>query len=339
MKESIFYEKLKDDKIKCTLCPNLCTIAVDKTGFCGVIKNVNGELFNLVYNKISSEAIDPIEKKPLYHFYPGSSVYSIGTIGCNMRCKHCQNWQIAHTGVDESSAYLKTLKPYQLIDKAKTRQCRGVAFTYNEPTIWFEYVLECAEKAKENGLYTVFVTSGWINPKPLEMLSQYIDAFSLDIKGFTDDFYKKIANKNTFKPVLDNASYIKSKGLHLEIVTNIIPTYNDDFDQIDKLSKWIAENLGTDTPLHLTAFHPAYKLTEQSRTKIETLEGDYKIAKNNGLEYVYLGNVISDEGSTTICPECGYELIQRGGFFGIKNNIKDGHCPKCRHRLTSIIDD
>lgn len=338
-KEAMFYDKLGNDKVKCNLCPNDCIISNNKIGFCGVRKNINGTLYTLIYGKISSAAIDPIEKKPLYNFYPNSDVFSVGTIGCNMRCSHCQNWQIAHTDTDSSSKYMYELSPKKLISSALEKKCRGLAFTYNEPTIWFEYTLDCVKLAKNNGLYTVYVTSGWIHQEPLNMIAPFIDAYSLDIKGFSDKFYKEIAKKDTFKPVLETAINVKKRGIHLEIITNIIPGYNDDYDQINNLVTWIAKELGKDTPMHFTAFHPAYKLTNLSRTPVSTLESAWKIGLDAGLEYVYMGNVYSDIGSTTFCPNCKTELIKRSGFGLTQNIIIDGKCPKCKHKLKSYIND
>ncbi len=337
MKEALFYTTKDDYIVKCNLCPQECQIQPGNTGFCGVRKNVNGKLYSLVYEQVSSEAVDPIEKKPLYNFYPGSYAFSVGTLGCNMRCKHCQNWQIAHTNFESAQRFLTTTSPKQLIKSAIASRSRGVAFTYNEPTIWFEYTFDCSKLAKEQGLYTVYVTSGWINQEPLKMIAPFIDAFSLDIKGFSDEFYKKLSNKNTFKPILDTAIYTKKNGIHLEIVTNIIPTYNDDFEQLDGLSKWIVSELGDDTPFHLTAFHPAHKLMNVNETSLTTLESAYKIATSNGLKYVYLGNVLSDYGSTTYCPNCKTPLIKRRGFGIIENLVQNGKCPKCEYKLPSYV--
>lgn len=338
MKEAMFYEKRDNNKVKCNLCPNDCLINDGNIGFCGVRKNDNGKLYSMIYGQVSSLAIDPIEKKPLYHFYPKSYALSIGTVGCNMRCKHCQNWQIAHTDADRMRNYLRDTTPKQIVDTAINENAKGIAYTYNEPTIWLEYTLDCAKRAKENGLYNVYVTAGWIKKEPLDTILPYIDAFSLDIKGFSAEFYQKIANKKTFQPVLDAAINIKNKGKHLEIVTNIIPNYNDDYDQIDNMLKWIVKELGYDTPLHLTAFHPAHNLKDSYTTPMKTLEGLSKMAKDAGLHYVYLGNVLTERDSNTYCPDCGAELIKRNGFSVYKNNIVEGKCPNCNYKLKSYVE-
>jgi pyruvate formate lyase activating enzyme len=339
MKKAMFYEKKGDDKVLCTLCPNDCTIKQDGIGFCGVRQNIKGELYSLVYGKLSAMNVDPIEKKPLYHFHPGSYVMSVGTLGCNMRCKHCQNWQIAHTDGITSANLTQEMSAKGLVKSAKENNSPGIAFTYNEPSIWFEYALETMKLAKEEGLYTVFVTAGWIHEEPLNMLIPYLDAYSLDIKGFSDRFYREIVKKNTFKPVLDAAVNTKSKGVHLEIVTNIIPDYNDDDDQLNDLTRWIASNLGDDTPIHFTAFHPSFQMKDKQRTPLRTLNRAFSIAKDNGLMYVYLGNVLTDNGSNTYCPECGEVLIIRPGFGRVDNRLQDGKCPNCSHKVTSYVGD
>ncbi len=339
MKKAMFYEKKEDNRVLCTLCPNDCIIRPDGVGFCGVRQNINGELYTLVYNRVSAIAVDPIEKKPLYHFYPGTKVMSVGTLGCNMRCKHCQNWQIAHTDFDSSANLTQELTPKQLIQTAQKNNCRGVAFTYNEPSIWFEYALEGLKLAKEEGLYTVFVTAGWIYEEPLNMLIPYLDAYSLDIKGFSKKFYKEIVKKDTYKPVLDAAVNTKKKGVHLEIITNLIPDYNDDDEQINALTNWIKVNLGDDTPLHFTAFYPSYQLTDKQRTPLSVLKHAYDIGKKNGLKYVYLGNVMTERDSNTYCPQCGEELINRSSFGMPTNRLKKGICPKCSYKVTSYISD
>ncbi len=332
----MFYQKKDANKVVCTLCPNDCIINDGNVGFCGVRINKNGTLYSTVYEQISGLAIDPIEKKPLYHFYPGTKVFSAGTFGCNMRCKHCQNWQIAHTGSKFNANPNQQMSALDLVNYAVYHNCRGIALTYNEPTIWFEYAMEVLKYAKENGLYTVFVTAGWINEDPLNMLIPYMDAYSLDIKGFSNEFYKSIAGKDTFQPVLESAINTKRKGVHLEIVTNIIPDYNDDNEQINLMSNWIKTNLGENTPLHLTAFHPAYKVTNKSRTPIKTLYKAYDIAKKNGLNYVYLGNVISDIGSDTYCNNCGELIIKRSKFGDVISTSIKGKCPNCSNKINII---
>jgi len=288
MKEALFYEKLPNNKVKCTLCPWNCTVAEGKAGFCGVRKNVAGKLYSLIYAKACSVAADPIEKKPLYHFHPGSRVLSLGTYGCNMRCGHCQNWQIAH--INEGPA--EDIPPEQLVSLAKKHQCDGVAWTYNEPTIWFEYALDGSKLVKEAGLYTVFVTNGYINQEPLDMIAPYIDAYRVDVKGFTNELYQKLAKIKDFSPVLKSAERMKKHWKkHVEIVTLVIPKMNDDEKQLRELASWVARSLGEDTVWHVTRFFPYLEYKHLPPTPIETLEKAQGIGRGVGLKHVYIGNV------------------------------------------------
>ena len=255
---------------------------------CGVRENKKGKLYSLIYEKACSVAADPIEKKPLYHFHQGSRVLSLGTYGCNMRCGHCQNWQIAHTNEGPTDE----IPPEQLVSLAKKNKCDGVAWTYNEPTIWFEYALDGAKLVKEAGLYTVFVTNGYINQEPLDMIAPYIDAYRVDVKGFNNDLYFKLAKIKDFSPVLKAAEREKKKWQkHVEIVTLVIPTINDDEKQLNGIANWIAGSLGTDTVWHVTRFFPYLEFKHLPPTPVETLEKAQAIGTGAGLKHVYLGNV------------------------------------------------
>jgi len=292
MKEALFYEALPDNKVHCSLCPRSCHIQPDQFGVCGVRQNIGGKLYSLIYNKVSSVAVDPIEKKPLYHFHPGSQVFSIGTIGCNFHCGHCQNWQIAFAKAGTHDNLLRDLPVAELIKEAKAANCEGIAWTYNEPTIWFEYALEGAMAAKAAGLYTVWVTNGYINLKPLDMIMPYLDAYRVDIKGFTNDFYFKLAKIKDFQPVLNAAVRAKKKwNKHVEIITLIIPTMNDDAEQLSAIAKWIVDNLGADPVWHVTRFFPCLDLANLPMTPLETLEKAKAIGLAAGLQNVYIGNV------------------------------------------------
>ncbi|MFC1511307.1 AmmeMemoRadiSam system radical SAM enzyme [Candidatus Margulisiibacteriota bacterium] len=288
LKEALFYEKLSDSKVRCTLCPWDCKIAPGKAGICGVRQNIDGKLYSLIYGKVSSVAVDPIEKKPLYRFHPGTRVLSLGTYGCNMKCGHCQNWNIAH----KSSGPSDFILPEKLVDLAKENNCPGIAWTYNEPTIWFEYALEGAKLAKAAGLYTVFVTNGYINPEPLDMIGPYLDAYSVDIKGFTNEFYQKLAKVKSFQPVLEATIRAKKKWkMHVEVTTLVIPTLNDDEAQLKSIADWIVENLGPDTPWHVSRFMPYLEYKHLPPTPVETLEKAKAIGIGAGLKFVYIGNV------------------------------------------------
>ncbi|MFA5840027.1 MAG: AmmeMemoRadiSam system radical SAM enzyme [Candidatus Margulisiibacteriota bacterium] len=290
MKEALFYKQLEADKVKCQLCPWNCHISPDHVGFCGVRKNIGGKLFSLIYGRPSSMAVDPIEKKPLFHFHPGTKVFSMGTWGCSMRCGHCQNWHISRVSADlEEGEYVS---PEQAIGLAKEYGCQGIAWTYNEPTIWFEYTLDCAKLAKQAGLYTVYVTNGYISFEALDAIAPYLDAFRVDIKGFTEEVYFKLTKVKDFKPVLEAAERaLKKWSMHVEIVTNIIPTLNDDTKQLKGIANWIVEKLGPDVPWHVTRFFPYLEYSHLSPTAIETLEKARQIGLKAGLKYVYVGNV------------------------------------------------
>ncbi|MFH1826408.1 MAG: AmmeMemoRadiSam system radical SAM enzyme [bacterium] len=288
MKEALFYEKLEANKVKCRLCPWDCIIVSGKVGVCGVRRNIDGQLTAENYAQVSSIAIDPIEKKPLYHFHPGSAVLSLGCYGCNLHCGHCQNWQIAH----KHSGPTEYIPPEKLVELAKENNCQGIAWTYNEPTIWFEYALKGAKLAKKAGLYTVFVTNGYINPEPLDMIGPYLDAYSVDIKGFSDQIYKKLAKINGFKPILEATVRAKKKwNMHVEVTTLVIPTINDDEAQLKNIAKWIVEELGPETPWHVSRFHPCLDYQHLPPTPVETLKMAKEIGLKAGLKYVHIGNV------------------------------------------------
>lgn len=289
-KEALYYEKLQDKKVQCHLCPWECVISPDKVGVCNVRKNEEGTLYSLIYGVVSSIAMDPIEKKPLYSFYPGTEVLSVGTFGCNMKCGHCQNWEISRgQGTGDRG---QQLSPEQLIEIAVEKKAAGIAWTYNEPTIWYEYVLDGAKLAKEKGLYTVLVTNGYINQEPLDQIAPYIDAFSLDVKAFTPEAYTKLCKIGHHKKVLEAAERIKNKWKkHLEIVTNIVPTINDDKEQLKAIALWIKDKLGADTPWHVSRFFPYHEFKHLEPTPIATLNKALKIGQDLGLKHVYIGNV------------------------------------------------
>ncbi|NOQ47534.1 MAG: AmmeMemoRadiSam system radical SAM enzyme [Methanococcoides sp.] len=327
IKEAMFYEKLEDGKVRCSLCNHRCRISKGKTGICGVRENREGTLYSLIYATVSSEAIDPIEKKPLFHFNPGSSVYSLGTIGCNFRCKHCQNWTISQVGLDEANSI--EITPEQAIDRALATGCRSIAWTYNEPTIWYEYTYDSAKLAKEAGLDTVYVTNGYITPEALEHISPYLDAFRVDIKAFSEKFYKEVVGAR-LAPVLESAKLARELGMHVEVVNLVIPTLNDSEDELRELSEWVFENLGEDTPVHFTRFQPYYKMKHLPPTPVETLETAHRIALEAGLKYVYIGNVFGHKYENTFCPSCGEPVIVRGVFDVKDHNLTPDHkCGNC----------
>ncbi|MCD6270981.1 AmmeMemoRadiSam system radical SAM enzyme [bacterium] len=323
--EAMYYEVLEGKIVRCNLCPNRCILSPGQIGNCRARKNIDGKLYSLVYGKIAAKHLDPIEKKPLYHFLPGTKAYSIATTGCNLRCKFCQNWQIAQVFPWEVKTIDMT--PEQVVEEALKSGAQSIAFTYTEPVVFYEFMLNTAKLAKEKGLKTVMITSGYINPEPLKNLLKYLDAVKIDFKGFSDKFYQKMTMGHV-QPVLDAMKIVKESGKWLEIVNLIIPGENDSDEDIRNLALWVKENLGEDVPVHFTRFHPDYKLLNTPPTPIETLKRAREIAMEVGLKYVYTGNVYDPEGSTTYCPESREVAIKREGFFVIENNLdEEGKCP------------
>ncbi len=332
MREAMLYEQIGHQMTHCHLCPHECVIPEGRTGYCGVRKNVGGRLYALTYGKVASIAIDPIEKKPLYHFYPGTPILSVGTFGCNMRCKHCQNWEISHQAATEGGDGMTDLPPQGLVALARTNRCAALAWTYNEPSIWFEYILDAARLAREAGLLTVMVTAGMINPPALRALLKHTDAYRLDVKGFTDEFYQRLTGSPVLRQVLENGIIAFQAGAHVEVVTNVIPGWNDTDEQLHGLARWIAENLSVDTPWHVTAYHPDNKVTEPP-TPVTTLERAREIGLAEGLRFVYVGNVPGHPAQNTVCPACSRVLVDRRGFGIGENHIHGGRCAFCGHSL------
>jgi pyruvate formate lyase activating enzyme len=320
MEEARFYEKLKDNKVQCHLCPHECVIAEGKTGICTVRKNQEGTLYSMVYNRLTSEAVDPIEKKPLYHFHPGNYAYSIGTVGCNLSCDFCQNWQISQGNV---STYKATSD--EIVTAAIHRGCEGIAYTYNEPSIWYEFVYDTGKIAKNKGLYNVLVTNGYIKEEPLKELLPLIDAMNIDVKAFTEEFYKDLCH-GKLSPVLKTAEIAK-KHTWVELTTLLIPGKNDSDKEIINLVEWVATTLGVETPLHFSRYFPHHKLHIHS-TPVTTLEKARDTALKT-LRYVYIGNVWGHKGDNTYCYNCGEKIIVRKGFSATVTGLKDSRCTNC----------
>jgi len=296
--------------------------------------NRDGVLYNMNYAKASSVAADPIEKKPLFHFFPGSLAFSIGGWGCNFHCQDCQNWEISCPAVDEPWLGSREVQPQAAIELAKNYQCRGIAWTYNEPAIWFEYTFDSARLAKDNGLYTVYVTNGYMSPEALDTIGPYLDAWRVDVKGFTDPFYQKLARIPRWRGILEVAQRAKHKWhMHVEVVTNIIPTMNDDDQQLEGIANWIHDELGELTPWHVTRFHPQHHMVDLPPTPIPTLEHAYEIGKRAGLKFVYTGNVPGNERENTICYHCGKPLVQRVGYRTNVVGLEGSKCKFCGAEL------
>lgn len=321
LKEAMFYEKLDGKKVRCNLCPRRCLLNDGAVGFCRVRQNIKGVLYSLNYGKIAAMNVDPIEKKPFFHFLPGSKSFSIACAGCNLRCKFCQNWQISQRGASDDDVYIE---PEKLVELAIKSGSKSIAYTYSEPIVFFEYIIDTAKIAKKRGLKNIVVTAGFINPEPLKYMLNYVDAIKIDFKGFNKEFYLKYT-LGSVEPVLEAMKIIKSTNKHLEIVNLVIPGANDSKDDIEKLVKWVKENLGDDVPIHFTRFHPDYQMQQTPPTPLSTLIEARNIAIKEGLKYVYVGNISYPEGENTYCPD-GSIAIERRGFFVVKNNLKDGKC-------------
>jgi len=320
LREAMYYEKIEGGSVECRLCPHFCKIKDGKAGICRQRKNDSGTLHAMNYARITSSSMDPIEKKPLYHFQPGTWILSLGTVGCNFKCDFCQNFEIS-----QGDPYTSTLDPAGAVEMAKANDSPGIAFTYNEPTIWFEFVLETAKLAREAGLISVLVTNGYINPEPQAELLPYVDGVNQDIKSIREDFYKDRCGGHV-EPVLEAAKRYKEATL-LEVTNLIIPGRNDSEEDITGLRDWIADNLGTDTPVHISAYFPRYKLKAKPTGK-KTMEQAFEIMTKR-MKYVYVGNMISADGANTQCASCKAELVSRRGY-GIKVTGLDGNkCSAC----------
>ncbi len=327
--EAYLYERLEDDKVRCNLCNHRCIIKKGKRGICAVRENPNGELETLVYGKLIAQHVDPIEKKPLYHVMPGSLSYSIATVGCNFKCRFCQNADIAQLPSDRKGMIAgDSCSPQDVVAAAIRAGCQSISYTYTEPTVFFEFAHDTAKLAHEKGLLNVFVTNGYMSSEALHMIKPYLDAANVDLKAFNDDFYKDLCSAKR-KHVMDTLKLMKSLGVFVEVTTLLIPGLNDDEKELKQLASFMVDSLGPDTPWHISRFHPTYKLTDRPPTPVETIHQARRIGLDAGLRYVYSGNLPGDEGENTICHSCGGPLIERWGYRIAKNHITDGKCPKC----------
>lgn len=327
-----FYNKLNNKKVQCTLCPHNCILKEGEVGICNVRENTEGVLISQNYGVVSSMGFDPIEKKPLYHFYPGTSILSVGSFGCNLQCEFCQNWQISQTGVKKSLSEERLYSSEKIIELALSKEDNtGIAYTYNEPTVFFEFMIDTAKLAKNRGLKNVMVSNGYINQNPLNKLNNFIDAYSIDLKGFNNNFFKKYT-KSTLNPVKESLINIVASGKHLEITNLVIPTLNDNENEFEEMVKWISINLGKEIVLHISRYYPTYKLNIKA-TSIEKMVKLKDIAEKY-LSYVYLGNVAMPEGNNTYCPSCNELLIKRSGYSISLSSITDkGYCKKCGKQI------
>lgn len=334
--EAYLYESLDNNKVKCNLCSHRCVIKDGRRGICSVRENQGGILQTLVYGKLIAGHIDPIEKKPLFHFLPGTLSYSIATVGCNFRCQFCQNADIAQMPADHSGMIRgETCQPSEVVAAAARDGCRSISYTYTEPTVFFEFAYNTAKLAFEKGLRNVFVTNGYMTAEALEMITPYLDAANVDLKAFTDKYYKDLCGAR-LKHVQATLKLMKTNGIFVEVTTLIVPGLNDDPAELKDLAAFIAQDLGVDTPWHISRFHPTYKLIDRAPTPVKTLTTARKIGLKAGLRYVYTGNVPGNAAENTFCYSCGEMVIERYGFQVGKMRIKNGQCEKCGAQIDGV---
>ncbi len=334
--EALFWEK-EGDKVRCLLCPHKCLIKDGERGTCKVRVNDKGILKTLVFSKIAAANVDPIEKKPFFHFFPKSKSFSIATVGCNFRCIFCQNWSLSQAPKEDNLIYGEELTSESIVFYAKKYNCKSISYTYSEPTIYYETALEVSKLAKEKGLYNNFVTNGYIEEEPLFNLKGLLDAANVDLKAFREEFYKKYCGAK-LQPVLDTLIKMKKIGIWVEVTTLLIPNLNDSLGEIRDIAKFIKEELGEDTPWHITRFHPDYKLLNIPATPLEKIKKAREIGFEEGLYYVYSGNILGDEGENTYCPNCKKLIIGRYGFNLFEYNLTKNLCKFCSFKISGIFD-
>jgi pyruvate formate lyase activating enzyme len=337
MREALFWEKAEGGRVRCGLCRFRCLIAEGYRGICGVRENRGGTLFTLVYGKSVASHVDPIEKKPLFHVHPGSKSYSLATVGCNFRCLHCQNSSISQWSAASGSIPGEELPPEEVVRQAAEAGCRSIAYTYTEPTVFFEYAYDCAVLAHRKKIKNVFVTNGYITPEALAHIAPYLDAANIDLKGFSEKFYREIAG-GTLKGVLDSLKEYKRRGIWIEVTTLVIPGHNDTEGDLKGIADFIAGELGPEVPWHVTAFHPTYQMMDRPPTPAATLRRARRIGLEAGLRYVYEGNIPGEGGENTFCPACGKEVIERYGFRVASLSLVGGACGHCGTKIDGIWD-
>ena len=334
MKEALLYTKLEDNQLRCDLCAHRCLIQEGKRGICGVRENRGGVLYSLVYGKAIATHVDPIEKKPLFNFLPGSLSFSVATVGCNMTCLHCQNADISQAPRETGRIMGEQITPEELVEAALQGGCRSIAYTYTEPTIFFEYALDTARLARTKGLKNIFVTNGYMTEEALKMIAPVLDGANVDLKSFRDDFYRDICG-GRLQPVLDTIKRMHEQGIWLEVTTLIIPGHNDSDEELEAIGRFLS-GISPDIPWHVSAFYPTYLLTSAPPTPAATLRRARKIGQAAGLRYVYTGNIPGDDGENTYCPNCGKIIIERTGYRVGAVNIRDGNCAFCSTPVAGV---
>jgi pyruvate formate lyase activating enzyme len=337
IKEAMLYQPVDKGRVECFLCAHRCVIADSKFGVCAVRENRGGELYTHVYGEVIAAHVDPIEKKPLYHFLPGTTSFSIATVGCNFRCPFCQNWQISQVAKkDKTLSGDYELSPENIVKEARKKLCRSISYTYTEPTIFFEYAYDTAKLARAAGLANNFVTNGYMTAEALKTIQPYLDATNVDLKAFSDETYKKICGAR-LQPVLDSIRLMRELKIWVEVTTLVVPGLNDGEDELRSIARFIA-GVSPEIPWHVSRFHPDYKYTQTDATPVETLRKACSLGKEQGLKYIYIGNVWG-ESEDTFCPHCQKPLIRRSGFFVEEDKVKNGQCPFCGTAIAGIFGD
>jgi len=336
LKEAVLWEAGEGRRVRCRLCNFRCSIDDGKLGHCQVRKNVGGRLYSLNYDKMCAANPDPIEKKPLFHFQPGSRSFSVATVGCNFRCRFCQNWQISQAALDTGRIDGEAISPEQIVDYAVRTGCKSIAYTYTEPTIYMELCNDCGRLARERGLANVFVSNGYMTREAIDFAADWLDGINVDLKAFHDDYYKDLCDAR-LQPVLDTIAYIAGQtDIWMEVTTLLVPGQNDSEEELKKLAEFLVTQAGPDVPWHVSRFYPQYKYADASPTPLETMRRAEEIGKAAGLRYVYLGNVPGEKSESTYCPDCGGALIERTGYRIIANRIEDSKCPECGTKIAGF---
>jgi len=333
VREAKYYEKQPNRKIKCVLCPRECVIDDRERGYCGARENRGGKYYTLVYSRVCTAHVDPIEKKPFFHYLPSSLAFSLATAGCNVNCKMCQNWEISQVRPEQVDS--RYMPPQQVATLAKSNQCASIAYTYSEPTIFFEYMVDTADAGHAAGVKSAVVSGGFIKPDPLKELCRHVDAIKIDLKAFTEKFYTEVVN-GELKPVLDALVTMRKLGMWTEVVYLVVPTLNDTEQEFRGMAKWIKANLGTDVPVHFSRFHPEYLLKNLPPTPLATLERAKAICDAEGLHYVYLGNIPAHPAEKTYCPKCRRVVVDREGYLIKAVNLIKGNCRYCQQPIAGV---
>ncbi|MCE5339596.1 MAG: AmmeMemoRadiSam system radical SAM enzyme [Planctomycetaceae bacterium] len=334
LKEAVLYEQAEDKKVRCNLCNHRCKISEGNRGLCGVRQNIDGKLYSLNYHKLCAANADPIEKKPLFHFQPGSRAFSISAPGCNFQCDFCQNWQISQ--ILDNKIEGQAVEPARLVDLAIGEKCRSMAYTYTEPTVFMELAADCAIIAKQRGLANVFVSNGYMTKNAIDFAKDWLDGINIDLKSFSEGYYKRLC-KAKVSPVFQTIDYVANHtNIWMEITTLIVPGENDSEKELRQIAEFIFNTCGADVPWHVSRFYPQYKYTDASATPYSTLQMAYDIAKQVGLRYVYIGNLRTQKGENTYCPKCGSLLVEREGYYITQNRIKNSICLDCGEKIAGF---